>query len=72
MRLRPIKYKELIAKLKRHGLSGPFPGGRHPYFLLSDKRRVLVPNDHDYDINIRILKRIIFQLGIKEEEFLDL
>lgn len=58
--------------MRRLGLIGPLAGGKHPYFLLSDKRHILVPNDHGYDINIRILKRIIIQLGITEEEFLDL
>ena len=72
MRLKPIKYRQLIAKLRQAGSMGPFPGGRHPYFLLSDKRRIIIPNEHNKDINLKILKRIIVQLGITEEEFLEL
>lgn len=72
MGLRPIKYRELIAKLRRFGLSGPFSGGRHPYFLFADGRTVTIPNFHNKDITNPLLKIIIKKLGITEEEFLKL
>jgi predicted RNA binding protein YcfA (HicA-like mRNA interferase family) len=71
-RLRPIKYREFIAKLRRLGLSGPFSGGRHPYFLFADKRKVTIPNFHNKDITVPLLKIIIRKLEITEKEFVDL
>ena len=71
MKLGPLKYRELIAKLKRFGLNGPFLGGKHPYFLLKN-RAITVPNPHGRDVGLKNLKDIIKLLGITEKEFLEL
>lgn len=72
MGLNPIKYRQLIAKLKQFGLKGPFPGGKHPYFLLANKLKVTIPNFHNKDVATPILKVIIKKLGITEDEFINL
>lgn len=71
MRLRPIKYRELIAKLRRLGFVGPFQRGKHPHFLRGDEV-VWVPNLHEGDVGKDIVKDIINQLGVTTEEFFEL
>lgn len=71
MRLKTLKYRELIVKLRKFGLDGPFPGGKHPYFLLGN-RAITIPNPHGRDVGFKTLKDIIKLLRITEEEFLNL
>jgi len=47
--MRPVKRGELIARLKRLGFNGPFPGGRHQ-FLIRGSLRLTLPNPHKTDI----------------------
>ncbi len=66
--MKPLKRRELIAKLKRFGFEGPFPGGKHSYM----KRRSIklrIPNEHGTDISEDLLRRILKQAGISEEEW---
>ena len=49
MKLKPLKHKELIAKLKKLGLRGPISGGKHPYFLF-DKIKIVIPNPHRSEV----------------------
>jgi len=70
--VKSIKYRELIAKLKRFGLRGPFSGGKHPYFLLNNGHRLIIPNFHGKDVSVGILKQITNYLEISEKEFLEL
>ena len=69
MKLRPIKYRELIGRLKRFGLEGPFTGGKHPYFLFGGLR-VTIPNPHRGEVGRDIIKSILNRLGIVLEDFL--
>lgn len=71
MKFRPLKHRELIARLKRLGLEGPFSGGRHLYFLLG-KLRLTVPNPHEGDVSRRNIKAVIDKLKMTAEEFYDL
>lgn len=71
MKLKTLKYRELIAKLRRFGLEGPFYRGKHPYFLLGD-RTIKIPNQHQNEVGKAILKDIIRQLEITAEEFWEL
>lgn len=48
MKLKPLKYGELIARLKKLGLVGPFQGSKHPYFLKGNLS-ILIPNQHRGD-----------------------
>ena len=69
MKLKPLKYRELISRLKRFGLTGPFTGGKHPYFL-SGNLRVIIPNPHRGEVGKDIIKATLARLGISLEDFL--
>jgi len=70
-RLTPLKYRELISKLKKLGLTGPYPGSKHPYFLLGG-RPIKIPNPHEGDVGKDIIKDILRLIGITWKEFSDL
>lgn len=63
-----LSRRELIRKLRRAGLSGPFSGSRHQYMVYK-KIKFFIPNPHGGDIGLKIIKRIIVDIGISEEEF---
>ena len=65
---KPLSRKELIRKLKRTGLTGPFSGGRHQY-MLHGKLKIFIPNPHGSEIGSKIIKRIIVDIAISEREF---
>jgi predicted RNA binding protein YcfA (HicA-like mRNA interferase family) len=67
--LKPLNRRELARKLKKLNLSGPFSGGRHQYFIKGN-RKIFIPNPHRKDIGVKILKRIIKDIEIDEEEFI--
>jgi len=53
--------------LKTLGFTGPYSGGRHSFKARSLKLRV--PNPHVGDISIPLLKEILRQAGIPEDEW---
>ena len=69
-KLPPCSRRELIRKLKRLGLEGPFPGGRHSY-MKRGKFRLIIPNPHGSQIDPGLIKEILKQAGISPEEWLD-
>lgn len=71
MNLRPIKHRELIAKLTKLNWSGPFGGGKHLYFVLG-ARKIYIPNPHGGDMPVGVLKDIIKRIGVTVEEFMNL
>lgn len=70
-KLTPLPRRILIKKLKEIGFLGPFASARHEY-MIKNEEKIFIPNPHGKDIGIPILKRIIQQLGISNQEFLDL
>jgi len=70
-KLFPIPRRILIRKLRKLGFSGPFTATRHEY-MNRDDEKIFIPNPHRKDIGVPIIKRIIQQLGITNQEFLDL
>ena len=67
--INPISRKELISKLKALGFEGPFRATRHQY-MIKEKHKIFIPNPHGgKDIGIPLLKKIIHQLGIEQDEF---
>jgi len=66
--MRPVKRGELIARLKRLGFNGPFPGGRHQ-FLIRGSLRLTLPNPHKTDIGPQLLARILSQASVSREEW---
>ncbi|MDJ1167848.1 type II toxin-antitoxin system HicA family toxin [Roseofilum sp. BLCC_M154] len=64
----PISRRELIAALRAAGFDGPYSGGKHQ-FMVRESLRVRIPNPHKGDISKGLLRRILMQGGISEEEW---
>lgn len=67
----PLQRRILIKKLRKFGFSGPYPSARHEFMKRGDEK-IFVPNPHGKDIGLPIIKKIIQQLKISSQEFLDL
>ena len=51
------------------GFEGPYVGGRHPQMRRADVT-VVIPNSHEGDIGVGLLRRLLRQAGIPREEWL--
>lgn len=69
--LSPLSRRILVKKLRKLGFSGPYPATRHEY-MKRNSEKVFIPNPHGKDIGLPIIKKIIQQLKISNQEFLDL
>ncbi|MFH1412915.1 MAG: type II toxin-antitoxin system HicA family toxin [bacterium] len=70
--LSPLHRKVLIKKLRKLGFSGPLPATRHEY-MIKDKHKIFIPNPHkNKEISLVIIKEIIKQLNIDNNEFINL
>jgi len=63
--LKPVSRRELIRKLHALGFEGPFPGGKHQ-FMKKGALKLRIPNSHQRDISVDLLKRLLRQGNIKE------
>ncbi|MBW2039133.1 MAG: type II toxin-antitoxin system HicA family toxin [Deltaproteobacteria bacterium] len=64
-----ISRKELIKKFKALGYKGPFSGGRHQ-FMVKGRKKIRIPNPHGKgDIHVSLVKEILRQAGITDEEW---
>jgi len=70
-KLSPVPRRILIKKLKKVGFSGPFIATRHQY-MKRDGEKIFIPNPHGKDIGLPIIKKIIHQLNLSNQEFVDL
>jgi len=68
-RLKPVTWREYVARLKALGFDGPYFGGNHPKMRRYDQT-IIIPNKHDAEIGVGFLKRLLRQSGIKEDEWL--
>lgn len=72
--LTPCKRREFIRKLQALGYEGPFSGGKHRYMSRSNKatkagaQTITVPNT---DLDIGLLKRILRNAKIDEDDFIN-
>jgi predicted RNA binding protein YcfA (HicA-like mRNA interferase family) len=72
--LTPCKRREFIRELKSLGYDGPFAGGKHRYMSRSNRatkpeaQTIRVPNT---DLDIGLLKRILRNAKIDEDDFID-
>ena len=69
--IKPISRIKLIKKLRGLGFEGPFGGGKHSYMRKSGKR-IIIPNPHRGDIGVKLVKKIIKQIGISDDDWLAL
>ena len=66
--MNPISRRELIKRLKTLGFSGPYSGRRHS-FMKRGPLKLRVPSPHVGDIGIPLLKEILRQANISEDEW---
>jgi predicted RNA binding protein YcfA (HicA-like mRNA interferase family) len=68
-KLRAISWQALVKKLRKLGFEGPYQEGRHLY-MVRDTVVLTIPNPHEGDISVDLLKRILRQAGISRKEWL--
>lgn len=66
--MKPLSRHELIRRLRSFGFEGPFSGGRHS-FMKHGQFKLRIPNPHAGDISVPLLKEILKQAGISEDEW---
>ncbi|MEA3295566.1 MAG: type II toxin-antitoxin system HicA family toxin [Patescibacteria group bacterium] len=69
--LKPIHRRILIKKLKLLGFEGPYSGGKHQ-FMTKNNFKLSILNPHNKDIGIVLLAKIIKELNITSQEFMNL
>ena len=67
-KLSPVKWSELVQRLRELGFEGPFSGGKHPYMIKGDLV-LTIPNPHRREIGPDLLARILRQAGISRREW---
>jgi len=67
-KLRPIKRKDLISCLRLLDFTGPYAGGKHEY-MQRGQLKVHIPNPHQTDISIGLLKRILEEADVSLKEW---
>lgn len=67
-RLKPLKHKQFIQKLHELGFEGPFPGRKHQIMRRRDQT-IRVPNPHQAEISVDLLRRILRDSDISHAEW---
>ncbi|MDO8751906.1 MAG: type II toxin-antitoxin system HicA family toxin [Dehalococcoidia bacterium] len=67
-RLGPISRNNLIRTLHQLGFEGPYSGGKHQFMAKGDKT-LRLPNPHQTDVGVELLKRILRQAEISRAEW---
>ena len=67
-RLSPVKWSELVKRLRELGFEGPFSGGKHPYMIKGDLV-LTIPNPHRREIGLDLLARILRQAGVSRRDW---
>jgi predicted RNA binding protein YcfA (HicA-like mRNA interferase family) len=67
-RLTPIRWRELVRRLRALGFEGPYQEGRHP-FMVRRTLRLRIPNPHGEDIGAGLVARLLRDGGIAREEW---
>jgi predicted RNA binding protein YcfA (HicA-like mRNA interferase family) len=60
--------QELIRKFHGLGWAGPRSGSKHEFMIKGTKKQH-IPNPHESDIGLPLLKRILQQAGISVDEW---
>ncbi|MDO9536312.1 MAG: type II toxin-antitoxin system HicA family toxin [Bacillota bacterium] len=66
--MKSISRRDLIKRLREFGFKGPFSGGKHS-FMEKASLKLRIPNPHGNDIGVSLIKEILRQAGILEEEW---
>jgi len=67
-RLTPVKWRDLVQRLRALGFEGPFAGGRHLYMARGDLV-LTIPNPHRQEIDVDLLRRILRRADISRQEW---
>ena len=64
-----ISRRKLIKKFRALGYTGPFSGRKHQ-FMKKDQHKIRIPNPHgSREISMELVKEILRQAGISDEEW---
>jgi predicted RNA binding protein YcfA (HicA-like mRNA interferase family) len=66
--MNPVSRDNLIRRLRKLGFEGPIAGGKHS-IMIRGHFRLPIPNPHQQDIGVGLLKRILRTANITEEEW---
>jgi predicted RNA binding protein YcfA (HicA-like mRNA interferase family) len=69
-KLAPVSWDEFVRRLRDLGFEGPYAGGRHPQ-MKRGPLTLILPNPHEGDIGVGLLRRILRQAGVSREEWLE-
>jgi predicted RNA binding protein YcfA (HicA-like mRNA interferase family) len=65
------KLRDLIKQFRKLDFTGPHTGvGNHPQYMAKDARVVKLPNPHRGDIGEGLLKKLLDEAGVSEDEWL--
>ena len=68
-KLTAVSWRQLVQRLAELGFDGPYAGGRHPQMRRADLT-LIIPNPHEGDIGVGLLKRLLRQAGVSRAEWL--
>lgn len=60
--------KRLIKRFRALGFDGPRSGAKHQ-FMVKGELKIRIPNPHEGDVTINLLKMILRQANITEDEW---
>ena len=69
MRLAPVSRSDLIKGLRVLGWHGPIAGRKHQHMIKNDLQ-LTIPNPHRGDIGVNLLKIVLKEAGISNDEWL--
>ena len=67
-KLSPVSWQIFVKKLRSCGFNGPYQEGKHPY-MIKGNVSITVPNPHDGQIGVDLLRRILNQAGISRTDW---
>lgn len=67
-KLSPVKWPELVRRLRLLGFEGPFTGGKHPYMVRGDLV-LTIPHPHRQEIGPDLLLRVLRQAGVSRKDW---
>ena len=70
-KLSPTSWQTFVKKFRSCGFDGPYQEGKHPY-MIKGNISVTIPNPHDGQIGVDLLRRILNQAGISRTDWVNL
>lgn len=67
-KLSPVSWQIFVKKLRSCGFDGPYQEGKHPY-MVKGNVSITIPNPHDGQIGVDLLRRILNQASISRTDW---